>query len=256
MAWKSPSSIFITGVSSGIGKALALHYAVTGNTLGLVARREEKLQDVREACEAKGAKVFSYALDVVDREGVEAAVRDFTQASGGAELVIANAGTEYSGDRFENYYDVEKLSRVVEVNLIGVINTLGPFLKDAAESGRPMHLAALGSVAGFRALPNGSYGTSKVGVKMLLDTWRLVFGSAGVRFTTICPGYVQSEMSDRDPFAPKRQLPNTKAAAMIARALHRGTKTYVFPPKYKPLAALLPWIPDVFIRAGFQTKMK
>ena len=253
---KDSKAVFITGASSGIGRALALHYAVPRVTLGLVARRSDLLKEVEAECRRQGAETCLYELDVTDRAGMAECALDFTRATGGADLAIANAGTEYPGDRSEAYYNVDALSRVVEVNLIGVINTLGPFLKEAAESGRPMHLAALGSVAGFRALPNGSYGASKAGVKTLMDTWRLVFTPAGIRFTTICPGYVESEMSDRDPFAPKSQLPNSKAASMIARALDRGKKTYVFPPKYRPVAALLPWIPDAVLRAVFRSKMK
>jgi NAD(P)-dependent dehydrogenase (short-subunit alcohol dehydrogenase family) len=256
MASSAPKRIYITGVSSGIGRALALHYAAPGVTLGLLARREERLREVERECADKGARVFRYPLDVTDRPGMLAAAAHFSAAGGGADLVIANAGTSSSGHARQAYYDIEAMSRVLEVNLIGVVNTLVPFLKDALRNGHPIHLAAVGSVAGFRALPNGGYSASKAGLKVMMDTWRLVFGPRGIRFTTICPGFTESEMTARDAFAPSRMLPASKAASLIAAALARGKKTFVFPARYRPVTLVLPWIPDALIRLGTRRKMK
>src|SRR5437879_1554308 len=58
---------------------------------------------------------------------------------------------------------------------------------------------------------------SKAGLKVMMD-WRLVFGRQGMRFTTICPGFTESEMTAQDVFAPARILPAAKAASLIARA--------------------------------------
>ena len=244
----TPTRIFITGVSSGIGKALALHYAAPGVMLGLLARRPERLQEVAGECTAKGARVCLYPIDVTDRAVMLDAVRNYLESSGGADLVIANAGTTSYGHTRGAYYDIEGLSRVFEVNLIGVLNTVVPFLKDAVTNGRRLHVAAVGSVAGFRALPSGSYSASKAGLKVLMDTWRLIFGARGIRFTTICPGFTESEMTAKDAFAPARMLPASTAAVLIARALARGKKTFVFPARYRPVTLLMPWIPDVLIR--------
>lgn len=248
MTFGAPKHIYITGVSSGIGKALALHYAAPGITLGLLARREELLQELAHTCAAKGAKVHLYPLDVTDRAAMIEAARHFCEATGGADLVIANAGTTTYGHNRQAYYDLDGMSRVLEVNLIGVLNTIVPFLKEAVTNKHPMHFAAVGSVAGFRALPNGSYSASKAGLKVLMDTWRLVFGHRGIRFTTICPGFTESEMTAKDAFAPTRMLAASTAATLIARGLARGKKTFVFPARYGPVTRLLPWIPDALIR--------
>ncbi len=256
MTFSEPKRIYITGVSSGIGRALAVHYAAPGVTLGLLARRADRLHDVQQECAQRGAAVFVYPLDVTDRDGMAESIRHFSAATGGADLVIANAGTTSYGHTREAYYDIDKMSRVLEVNLIGVVNTIVPFLKEAVSSGQPMHLAAVGSVAGFRALPSGSYSASKAGLKVLMDTWRLVFGSRRMRFTTICPGFTESEMTAKDVFAPSHMLPAAAAASLIARALARGTKTFVFPARYRPVTFLLPWIPDVLIRLGIRKQMK
>jgi len=256
MSLRSPKHIFITGVSSGIGKALALHYAAPDITLGLVARREDRLRDVERDCVAKGARVVLYPNDVTDRAAMLEAACHFSTASGGADLVIANAGTTSYGDTRQAYYDIDALSRVFEVNLIGVLNTIVPFLKEAVTASRPMDFAAVGSVAGFRALPSGSYSASKAGLKVLMDTWRLIFQPHGLRFTTICPGFIESEMTAKDAFAPAHMYPTAKAATLIANALARGKKTFVFPARYGPVTRLLPWLPDAVIRLATANKMR
>jgi NAD(P)-dependent dehydrogenase (short-subunit alcohol dehydrogenase family) len=249
-------SIYITGVSSGIGRALALHYAAPGVTLGLLARRADRLRELEQECTARGATAFAYPLDVTDRAGMVDAARHFWAACGGVDLVIANAGTTGYGHTRRAYYDLDGIDRVVEVNLIGAINTLAPFLELAVTTKCQLHLAAVGSVAGYRGLPNGSYSASKAGLKVMMDTWRLVFGDRGIRCTTIVPGFTESEMTARDVFAPARMLPASKAASLIARALARGAKTFVFPTRYWPVTLLLPWIPDALIRLAIRRKME
>ena len=251
-----PRCIFLTGVSSGIGKALALHYAAPGVTLGLVARREDKLRETGRACEEKGATVWLYTEDVTDRAAMQDAADAFNAATDGADLVIANAGTSMGGHMRHVYTDAEALQRVINVNLCGVINTVVPFLQDALEKKRAAHFAAVGSVAGFRGLPGGSYSASKAGLKTMMDTWRLVYRGTGMRFTTICPGYVESEMTGQDAFAPKRMLPAARGAAMVARGLRRGVKTLVFPPMYIPATWVLPYLPDALLWLGTRSRME
>jgi len=256
MTSSQPTRIYITGVSSGIGRALALHYAAPGVTLGLLARREDRLKELERECTAKGATVFLYPLDVTDRAGMAESARHFSTASDGADLVIANAGTTNYGHTRRAYLDIEAINRVLEVNLIGAVNTITPFLKHAMDNGRSIHVAAVGSVAGFRGMPNGGYSASKAGLKTMMDTWRLVLGRRGMRFTTICPGFTESEMTAGDVFAPSRMLPASAAAALIARALARSKKTFVFPARYRPVVALLPWIPDALFRLAIRGKIE
>lgn len=256
MSEGTSKSVFITGVSSGIGKSLALHYARDGVTLGLTARREGLLQEVRQACEARGATVHAYAVDVADTKAMAKCAEAFIKDTGGVDLVIANAAITVEGQKRHVYYDAEKLNGLIQVNLCGVINTVTPFLKHAVETRHPTHFAAVGSVAGFRGLPGGSYGASKAGVKTMMDTWRLIFRGTGMHFTTICPGYVKSEMTDRDAFAPSSRLSSEKAAVLIAKALQRKRKTFVFPFWYVPVVLALPWIPDVFFWLGTHRGME
>ena len=84
--------VFITGVSSGIGKELALEYAKKNTLIGLVARRNDLLNEVAEECNNLGSKTFLYQLDVQDRKQCEKVVKQFLEDAGGIDCVIANAG--------------------------------------------------------------------------------------------------------------------------------------------------------------------
>ena len=84
--------VFITGVSSGIGKELALEYAKKNTLIGLVARRNDLLNEIAEECNNLGSKTFLYQLDVQDRKQCEKVVKQFLEDAGGIDCVIANAG--------------------------------------------------------------------------------------------------------------------------------------------------------------------
>jgi NADP-dependent 3-hydroxy acid dehydrogenase YdfG len=77
MTTNRPTRVFITGVSSGIGEGLALEYAAPGVTLGLVARRQERLLEVKKRCEQRGAAVLSYCVDVSDQAAIVKATSSF-----------------------------------------------------------------------------------------------------------------------------------------------------------------------------------
>ncbi len=107
--------VVITGASSGIGEALARHYASPGVVLGLISRRE--------AVVGLPGTVVSYPLDVTDAAALEQAAADFVRRFGAPDLVIANAGVGV-GTLGEDLADIAKLRRVLEVNVTGLAATL------------------------------------------------------------------------------------------------------------------------------------
>ena len=104
-----PKRIFITGASSGIGHALALHYAAPGVTLGLLARREELLKTLGTECEEKGARALQYPVDVTNRADMAESADHFISTAEGADLVIANAGASMQGQKLHIYLDAKAL---------------------------------------------------------------------------------------------------------------------------------------------------
>ena len=179
--------VFLTGASSGLGEALARHYAKDGATLGLVARRAEELARVKAAIAP--ATVETYAADVRDAGAMIAAGRDFVAKHGVPDVVIANAGVS-RGTVVEHAEDLAAFRAVLDTNVAGLFNTFHPFVAPMREAKRGT-LAGVASVAGFRGLPgSAAYSASKAAAIKVLEALRVELAPAGIAVVTICPGYV------------------------------------------------------------------
>jgi hypothetical protein len=237
--------VFITGASAGIGAALAELYAARHGaelTLGLVARRAERLAELAGRLQGHGTRVLSYAADVRDRARMAAVAREFVAAAGGCTLAIANAGVSRPDGLASG--DAAPAADTVLVNVAGVIHTLQPLIPTLIAQGHG-HLVTIGSVAGFRGLPGkGAYCASKAAVKMLMDAWRPELRRHGVRVTTICPGWVVSELTAQNAYPMPFLMDTPKAARLIARAIARGRATYVFPWQMRLAVPLMKALPD------------
>ena len=237
--------ILLTGASAGIGEALAEHYAATlGSSvfLGLVARREERLTAVAARVEGHGAIVRTYTADVRDALRMAEVGRDFAGAAGGISLAIANAGISLRDNFREG--DITATVETFGINVQGVVNTLVPLVPLMIEQ-RHGHLVTIGSVAGFRGLPGkGAYCASKAAVKILMDSYRPVLKGHGIRVTTICPGWVVSELTGNNAHRMPLMVETPKAARMIATAIRKGRSTYIFPWQMRIVVPILKIIPD------------
>ncbi|MCH8887274.1 MAG: SDR family NAD(P)-dependent oxidoreductase [SAR324 cluster bacterium] len=241
----SIARIFITGASSGIGATLARFYANQyrdGLHLGLLARRAGRLVSLAASLRELGAVVETYSTDVRDGESMQEIVRDFTGSAGGVDLVIANAGIS-PGEK-TGKGDLEPAANVIATNLLGVFNTLVPMIPTMIEQ-KSGHLVAVGSVAGFFGMPGkGAYCGTKAAVKILMDSYRPVLKAHGIQVTTICPGFVESEMTANNSFPMPFIVKGPKAAKLIARAIAKGRKTYVFPWQMRLVIPLLHAMPE------------
>jgi len=221
----APSRVFITGASSGIGEALARHYAARGATLGLFARREAELARVTGALEGRAAV---YAGDVRDAAALAAAASDFTARHGLPDIVIANAGVS-RGTLTEHPQDLVAFRAVFDTNVMGMVNTFAPFAA-AMRDARHGTLVGIASVAGIRGLAgSGAYSASKAAAATYLESLRLEMRGAGVAVVTICPGYVATPMTSRNPYRMPFLMQPDVAAAKIARAIARRRRYYVLP---------------------------
>jgi len=217
--------VFLTGASSGLGAALAAHYARQGATLGLLARRKDRLEAVAAAT---GASAQLYAADVGDTHAVTAAAHDFLARVGLPDIVIANAGVSVgtSGEQLE---DIDVLSELLGTNVVGLAATLAPFVASMRQAGRGT-LVGIASVAGFRGMPgSGAYCASKSAAITWLESLRLELRGSGVRVVTACPGYIATPMTAMNPYRMPFLLSADEAARRIALAIDRGRSLAVIP---------------------------
>lgn len=218
--------VFLTGASSGIGAALAREYALAGAQLGLFARRSGALSAL--AAELAPAVPALYTGDVRDEAALRAAAADFMQRFGSPDIVIANAGVS-RGTLTEHAEDNAAFRTIMETNVDGILHTFQPFLP-AMRAARSGKLVGIASVAGFRGVPGvGAYSASKAAAIRYLESLRVELVGSGVEVITICPGYVATPMTAKNPYRMPFLLPVDKAARLIARAIARGRRFYVLP---------------------------
>jgi short-subunit dehydrogenase len=221
-----PRSVFITGASSGIGAALARRYAAQGAAVGLFARRGDALHALAAALPAGRAAV--YAGDVRDADALAGAAADFIARFGVPDVVIANAGIS-RGALTLHAEDLPAIRAVLDTNVVGLVHTFQPFLAAMNAGGRGA-LVGIASVAGFRGLPgSAAYSASKAAAIAYLESLRLEQRGTGVAVVTICPGYVATPMTARNPYPMPFLLGADEAARRIVRAIERRKRFYVLP---------------------------
>ncbi len=217
--------IVITGASSGIGTALARYYAASGAVLALLGRRRDALD--RLVAELQGTAI-PYPGDITDLRYVSETAADFISRFGVPDLVIANAGISV-GTRADEAQDLDKLRRVMDVNVAGLAATLAAFAPSMRSAGRGT-LAGIASVAGFRGLPGaGAYSASKAAAIAWLESLRTELAGSGVAVVTICPGYIDTPMTRVNRYRMPFLLSAQEAARRIARAIEGKRRLAVIP---------------------------
>jgi hypothetical protein len=243
-----PRIVFLTGASSGIGAALARHYAAQGAVLGLLARRQTGLDALASILPA--GTTATYAGDVRDAGTLQRAAADFIARFGTPDIVIANAGVS-RGTLTEFADDLPAFRAVFDTNVLGLVHTFHPFLA-AMRDARHGTLVGIASVAGFRGLPGaGAYSASKAATIAYLESLRVEQSGSGVAVVTICPGYVATPMTARNRYRMPFLLGADEAARLIAKAIERRKRFYILPWPMALLALALRLLPRPLYDAAF-----
>lgn len=234
-------NIFITGTSSGIGESLAYYYSQKGYTIGITARRNDRLLTVADKCIELGGNPIVYNIDVSDKEKCKDAAKDFMSTNKSIDIVIANAGV--GGDDNILSGDPSEINRILKINLLGVTNSVIPFIPKMKEqhSGR---IAIISSIASFRGLPHhGGYSASKAALRNLTESWNYTLKPYGISLTTIFPGYIDTEMTKDHKFKMPFLMHSDKASRIIANSIQRKKRKLILPWQWKfiiPIFRILP----------------
>lgn len=248
------ASVLITGASSGIGEVLAREVVARGGRVGLLARRAERLEALAaELREAGGAAAWA-AADVTDPEGFPAALDRLSEELGateiGADVIVANAGTNLPEN--PSKYKPGTAPKLYDLNLLGMVRMIDWALPRYLEAGRG-HIVGVASLASYYGFPGSpSYCGSKAAMRIHLQSLRVTLKRRGIRVTTICPGYVKSELTDdvqhRMPFLWETD----RAVRVIADAIEKDKGEVAFPWQMrwivKFLRALPPGLSEWMVR--------
>jgi NAD(P)-dependent dehydrogenase (short-subunit alcohol dehydrogenase family) len=237
------SLVFITGASSGIGQALALHYYRAGWKLALQARRTAVVADWAKAQGLDPARWAVYGADVVDAEAMAAAAAECLAAQGLPDTVVASAGISIGVDTaFAE--DIPIFKQVMDANLYGTATTFQPFIAPmcARGSGRLVGVASVASVRGLAG--HGAYCASKAGVVSYCESLRLECKPSGVKVVTIVPGYVATPLTAGNPYSmPFLMQPDAFAERCFA-AIEAGDSYRVIPWQMGVVAKLMRLLPN------------
>ena len=219
-------NVFVTGASSGIGAALAQHYAARGFNLGLFARNADRLEALQATLPAKRCAI--YVGDVRDASALMEAAAAFRTRFGLPHIVIANAGVSV-GTLTEHEVDNASFMTVLDTNVLGMLYTFQPFVP-AMRQARRGTLVGIASVAGFRGVPgSGAYSASKAAAIAYLESLRVEMRDSGVSVVTICPGFIDTPLTQGNPYGMPFLLSPESAARRIAKAIEQRRRFYVVP---------------------------
>jgi short-subunit dehydrogenase len=240
-------TVFITGASSGIGRALALEFAARGYDLFLTARRLDALEQVRVeiASSDPARRVEIRQLDVTDDADVASAIAEAADAFGRCDIVVANAGIGNSGQVGDG--NVEHGRSIVETNLIGAMATVDAAVALFRRQGGGQ-VVGITSVAGVRGLPgSSSYSASKAGLSVYLESVRAETYGEPIKVTTLAPGYIDTPIN-QDMKSRPFLIDVEKGARISADLIERGVG-HAFVPRFpwNVVAPLLRRLPTAWL---------
>jgi short-subunit dehydrogenase len=234
----------VTGASSGLGYGLALALARRGTHVVAAARRKSNLEALVDEIRRAGGSAEVLRLDVSEADATHEAVRALDTRRP-LDLVIANAGlgSKCSARRI----DWQKVKDSIEVNLLGAAATICGALPGMVARGAG-HIVAVSSLASYHALPAAAaYCGSKGGLNLFLESLRIDLQGSGVDVTTLCPGFVKTDMvrnNDKLPFVLERD----DAVAQMLRAIDERKDVFAFPFPVAAAMRALPLVPDPLFR--------
>ncbi len=222
------NKVLITGASKGIGRQLALDYGKTGASLWLLARSQSSLESLAEEIKVLGGEGHVLVCDATHETELIAALKSAQSASGGFDLVIANAG--WGGKMsYPSENNIHVLNQVIDLNFRAATQTLEFFAKYMVEASHG-HLVGVSSIAGFRGLPGSApYSATKAALTTYLESLRFSVQRSGVKVTDIRPGFVRTPLTDRNTIPMPFLLEVMVASKKIRRAIERGRKRFTFP---------------------------
>jgi NAD(P)-dependent dehydrogenase (short-subunit alcohol dehydrogenase family) len=235
---KSPGVAWIVGGGSGIGAGVAKLLAQRGWTVAISGRRIASLEQVAQ----NSPSIRPFPLDVTDETAIADTIDQIVAELGRIDLFIFGAAAWQPMDVGD--YEFEKFQKIVDTNYLGLIRIANPLLKQMERQGGGQ-FAAIASVAGYFGLPrSAAYSSTKAGMINLLETMRTELAPRKIVVRMIAPGFVKSELTDKNDFPMPFLMETDDAALRIVDGLTKSDRFEIaFPKRMVWLMKTVRWLP-------------
>ena len=232
--------IWITGASTGIGRAVAIELAARGAVVVASARNRDALEELVKA--SPSGRVTALALDVTDRQATLDAVKTIRQRLGGLDIAFFNAGTcEYVDVR---RFDSALFERAMQTNFLSMVYGIEAVLPLLRQSARPQLVGMSSSVA-YRGLPRAeAYGASKAAIRHMLEALRIDLARENIAVSIVCPGFVRTPLTEQNDFPMPFAIEADEAARRIADGIAAQRHEIHFPKRFTVAFKLFTLLPS------------
>jgi short-subunit dehydrogenase len=219
--------ILLTGGSSGIGYQVSKKLILRGNSVAVLARREDRLIKLTEEVKGLGGKLYTYQCDVTDKSRVKDVIGEIIKTMGGIDIAILNSGI--GRPEGIKMFNSENALEVFNTNVLGIVNCIEALLPIFLDQKKGV-IAGVSSLADNRGYSmSGFYCGSKAAVTMILESLSTELKSNGIKVVTIKPGFVKSEMTARNNFKMPFLMEAENASEIIIKGLIKEKRIIQFP---------------------------
>ena len=227
MSYWTNKLVMITGASSGIGRGIALEIASRGANVGLLARREDLLDEIVAEVSKRKVKAVAATADVRDVKAVREAADRFRQELGPIDVLIANAGIGTANHITE--LTPEHAANVIGINVLGAVNSVAAVLPEMIKR-KQGRLVAISSLAAYRGLAkSAAYCASKAALTAYFESLRIDLRHTGVGVTIIHPGFIKTALTSGRAAKMPYLMELDYGVKKIVSAIEREKKIYAFP---------------------------
>ena len=232
-------TIWITGGSTGIGKALAIKFANMGWNVAISARRESLLKEISENHE----NISSFPLDVTDKKKCNETFNDIKNKFNEIDICFFSTGTW--NPKKEKDIDVDEMENVFKVNFFGTVNSIKAVEKHFKDKQSGI-ITIVSSIAGYRGLPNSTgYGPSKSALNNLAESLFFDFKRSNVRVCLVSPGFIKTPMTDKNDFKmPFLKTPDYAANKIYDGLINKNNFEIHFPKTLTLILKFLSFLPS------------
>ena len=204
--------IWITGASSGIGKALAIKFAENDWIVAASARRENLLKELKQI----NQNIHPFPLDVTEIDKCKSTAKNIKDQFGSMDICVF--GTGMHDPKSEKKFNLSKIREIMEVNYFGTMNSINSIYEYFTEK-KDGQISIISSVAGYRGLPAaGAYCASKAALTSFAESLNFDMQSKNVRVSLISPGFIKTPMTDQNDFP----MPMIKSPEFAANEIYKG----------------------------------